>query len=574
MSQELARVIAYHQATKHHFYAYAHGPGYLDWATQPDPFRRYQGAPLVSLEQVEPGAYPAYETALWVGGVPPAPLNHHSLSQLLFDSLAISAWKRAGAVSWALRVNPSSGNLHPTEGYVLCGPVDGLCATPFVGHYAPREHALEIRAQFPLETWRALTAGLPANTFLVGLTSIHWREAWKYGERAYRYCQHDVGHAIAAVSMAAAGLGWQATMLDEVGTEQLAQVLGVVDAQDHSPLSGGRWRGVEPEHPDCLLAVHPPGAAPFDYRLPQAIMAELAGLEWTGRPNPLSPSHVDWPIIADVAAAAVKPPTEGVYRAETLRVSARPGSRQRARETLRVYPNSPDSPAASLSLRQVIRQRRSAVAMDGWTEISRLAFYHILGQTLSGPGRFPFNALPWSPRVHLALFVHRVHDLEPGLYMLVRDPAQLQDLRSALRDEFAWQKPEGCPAELDLYRLISGDARAVARQVSCHQEIASDGCFSLGMIADFEPSLQHFGAWFYPRLFWESGVIGQVLYLAAEVAGVRSTGIGCYFDDPMHDLLGLDLKTLRYQSLYHFTIGGPVEDMRLTTLAAYPETKT
>jgi hypothetical protein len=114
----------------------------------------------------------------------------------------------------------------------------------------------------------------------------------------------------------------------------------------------------------------------------------------------------------------------------------------------------------------------------------------------------------------------------------------------------------------------------VARQISCHQEIASDGCFSLGMVADFESSLQHFGAWFYPRLFWESGVIGQVLYLAAEVAGVRGTGIGCYFDDPMHSLLGLDLKTLRYQSLYHFTIGGPVEDMRLTTLAAYPETKT
>ena len=36
---------------------------------------------------------------------------------------------------------------------------------------------------------------------LVALTSIHWREAWKYGERAFRYCQHDLGHAIAAVSI-------------------------------------------------------------------------------------------------------------------------------------------------------------------------------------------------------------------------------------------------------------------------------------------------------------------------------------------------------------------------------------
>ena len=29
----------------------------------------------------------------------------------------------------------------------------------------------------------------------MALTSITWREAWKYGERAFRYCNHDVGHA-------------------------------------------------------------------------------------------------------------------------------------------------------------------------------------------------------------------------------------------------------------------------------------------------------------------------------------------------------------------------------------------
>jgi hypothetical protein len=110
--------------------------------------------------------------------------------------------------------------------------------------------------------------------------------------------------------------------------------------------------------------------------------------------------------------------------------------------------------------------------------------------------------------------------------------------------------------------------------LSCHQAIASDGCFSLGMIADFESSLEGFGPWFYPRLFWECGAIGQVLYLAAEAAGVRGTGIGCFFDDPVHSVLGLDRETIAYQSLYHFTVGGPVEDKRLTTLPAYPEAQS
>ncbi|HEY5627843.1 MAG TPA: hypothetical protein VIR79_07845, partial [Nitrospira sp.] len=52
-----------------------------------------------------------------------------------------------------------------------------------------------------------------------------------------------------------------------------------------------------------------------------------------------------------------------------------------------------------------------------------------------------------------------------------------------------------------------------------------------------------------------------------EAAAVRGTGIGCFFDDPVHELVGI--KDLTLQSLYHFTIGGPVEDRRLMTLPAY-----
>ena len=37
--------------------------------------------------------------------------------------MGLSAWKAYGGNRWALRCNPSSGNLHPTEGYLLLGPV-------------------------------------------------------------------------------------------------------------------------------------------------------------------------------------------------------------------------------------------------------------------------------------------------------------------------------------------------------------------------------------------------------------------------------------------------------------------
>ncbi len=47
----IARVRAYHQRTKHTPERFAPGPGYMDWANQPDPFRRFAGARMVELRR-------------------------------------------------------------------------------------------------------------------------------------------------------------------------------------------------------------------------------------------------------------------------------------------------------------------------------------------------------------------------------------------------------------------------------------------------------------------------------------------------------------------------------------------
>ena len=136
-------------------------------------------------------------------------------------------------------------------------------------------------------------------------------------------------------------------------------------------------------------------------------------------------------------------------------------------------------------------------------------------------------------------------------------------LRTSLRAEWVWQKVG--PVELPLYLLIPYDLRDSARQISCHQDIAADSCFALGMLAHYEIAAKE--PWRYRALYWECGMLGQVLYLEAEAAGIRATGIGCFFDDEMHALLGL--RGQAWQSLYHFTTGGPVDDARLTTLPPY-----
>jgi hypothetical protein len=115
-------------------------------------FDAYEGSPLFALPLLKPGdapASPLYEDLYRPGATASVSLTVRSLSRLFEYSLAISAWKQAGEVRWALRSNPSSGNLHPTEAYLLIDDVAGLSQGAGLYHYAAKEQALELRARWP-----------------------------------------------------------------------------------------------------------------------------------------------------------------------------------------------------------------------------------------------------------------------------------------------------------------------------------------------------------------------------------------------------------------------------------------
>ena len=553
------RVIRYHLQTKHHFNRYARALGYLDWANQPDPFRRFEGAELIRFPLLNPDEEPlspVYDAIYQRGTVGCQPLTQRTLSRFFEFALALSAWKRAGESEWALRSNPSSGNLHPTEGYVIL-PRTNLNLKPGLYHYAPKEHGLELRALFSPETLEKLLAPFPSGAFLFGLTSVHWREAWKYGERAFRYCHHDVGHAIGTARIAAAALGWNMVLMDALDQNTVAMLLGTRRRDDFSE--------AEPEHPDCLAVLWPSGEGKdttFPLFLNVEIVQRLVQTEWFGKANRLSREHgVQWDIIDEAVEASWKMQTE----AEKL--SMQPGHAQEHALS------RPDPLMSHILAGQMIRQRRSAVAFDGKTSITSATFFRMLERVMPHVEMpqmarpMPWDLWPYNPAIHLMLFVHRVEGLMPGLYFLVRDRTKLTFLQQSTNSELNWDPAPGCPEDLPLYWLLEGDAKRLAAQVSCHQDIAGDSAFSFGMLADFEGTLRERGAWWYPRLFWESGLLGQVLYLEAEAAGVRATGIGCFFDDPVHEIIAV--KGLSLQSLYHFTIGGAVEDRRLMTLPPY-----
>jgi SagB-type dehydrogenase family enzyme len=533
-------ILAHHERTKHRPGRPARAPERVEWSGQPDPFRRFHGARLLPLDEVPPTPEPTWDAVLGAG-LPPRPVDRASISQLLYDALALSAWKEQGDARWSLRVNPSSGNLHPTEAYLVGGPFPGLTGAPALLHYAPHEHALESRAALPERTWRALAADLPPGAFLAALTSIHWREAWKYGERGWRYCLLDAGHAAAALSIAAAALGWRALVLAWPDRD-VARLTGVE-----------RQSGPGAERPELLLAVGPeatdwPARGSRSTGLPPVVRDALGALPLDGRPNRLGAGYRSWPAVEEAVAAA-----ERTGSARPPRASARAS-----------VPRLADR---RLPARALVRGRRTALGFDPSVSLERGDLLAALERTLPASARAVSDLLPWPTSVHLALLVHRVDGLAPGLYLLPRGEGGAADLEDAASALARAGPVEGASSSIPLLRLSAADLRAAARAACCDQDTAADGAFTAAMLARLEPTLRDEGAWAYRRLHWEAAALGHALYLEAEAMGLGATAMGCYLDDELHRLLGL--RDRRFQVLYTIAVGRRVDDPRLRTSEPY-----
>ena len=490
----------------------------MDWATQPDPFRSFAPAERFALPLPDEKESPPYP-ALFDSDLRPKPLTAASLSAMLRYGLGLAARKCFADECWSLRCNASSGNLHPTEGYILAPAIPGISYQSFLAHYCPKTHALEILHTFDCELWETL----PDGSFLFALTSIPWREAWKYGERAFRYTQLDAGHALRALGVSAAMQGWKSRLADGIDIEYLDRMLGL-----NLP---ARFIEHETEIADCLCIVSPePVERIPDFSKPARTLDGCI----TARANRLSPAHRHWEAVSLVERATHQP---------LLPLEKRTGTAEHRSNS-------------TLTAAQVVLRRRSAQAMDfARSQITLEDFFQVIGSA-----RIAFE--PFEPACSLILFVHDVETLDPGLYLYPLDENYLPSLREEMRNDFLFR-----PLGNGLYMLEKGDFRPQAKFISCSQAIASDGSFSLGMLCDFETQILRYGASRYKSLHWECGAIGQQLYLEATSLGLSATGIGCFLDDVMHRLLGLTGR--RFQSLYHLTVGRAIADMRLDTKPPY-----
>lgn len=192
--------INFHNQTKHHPNKLAKSPGYLDWENQPSYYKEYL-VPKIPLNYYNINL--SYEK-LYTKNTP-KDINLDTIGTFLKNSCSINAIKRLYNAQWEVRVNPSSGNLHPEEIYIIFENK--------ITHFNVKEFALEILGESKKEIIK--------NGFIIILGNIPLREAWKYGERALRYTLLDSGHLIASISFSANILGLNIKKIDHFPFKKL-----------------------------------------------------------------------------------------------------------------------------------------------------------------------------------------------------------------------------------------------------------------------------------------------------------------------------------------------------------------
>jgi hypothetical protein len=93
---------------------------------------------------------------------------------------------------------------------------------------------------------------------LVGISLIHWREVWKYSISTSRYCQHDCGHVIAALSYAAAALGWRTRLVEAAADDAVANTCVVDVRRPPAPeMKGNGFSELNRRFPICAYPNDP-----------------------------------------------------------------------------------------------------------------------------------------------------------------------------------------------------------------------------------------------------------------------------------------------------------------------------
>ncbi|MBO9539483.1 SagB/ThcOx family dehydrogenase [bacterium] len=510
----LTRSVAetYHELTKYSPESIQR-PNKIDWNHPPDQVKYYATGDVVDLSH--------YLTLLERPRTPSATLlaaqmgadevSLAQLSHLLYLTNGVTAVLPHPQRDFMMRAAPSAGGLYPTELYVVSRGYPGLPDGAY--NFQVRDHSL--LAFWPGDHMARLQQacfGHPALAeadLAIVASSVFFRSAWRYQDRAYRRICLDTGHVLGNLEMAAPWFDRIALPIGGFFDDELNELFFFE-------------RGSE----EALAVI----ALPRRDRITSAMLAAPTALA------------------SEVELGASSLP-EG-YRLSALheasKLHALPGGLPEApqpmdEESKERYPFAVAEPLQGLpidweqGISDAMIQRRSTRAFSG-AALSRLELATLLDFTYR-PDCSDDPRINADPRYFDATML--------GTYVAVNDVAGLEP---------------GCyhyhPGRRELRQIRFKNLSEEVQYLCLGQELGGKASAVVFHTANLPAAIERYGERAYRYLHLDAGHLGQRLNVASMQMGIGVSGIGGFFDDEVNELLGIPESEA---VVYITTLGRPAE---------------
>ncbi len=499
----------YHEATKYTEESLSQTAKQLDMSQQPSPFKEFVSSTRIRMAPYLPFSPTPFdqEGESLEKGDPASDLG--KISRLLYFTNGITGVIQYPGAAHALRAAPSAGALYPTEIYLVCRNSEDLADGIY--NYQIADHSLVLVCEgnhfSDLSAYSFNHPAVEASQFILLLTGIYQRSAWRYEQRAYRRILLDTGHVLGNITSYAAEEKLAAHPIYDFHDEAINQLLFLNDEEEV-----------------CQLLVALP---PFDRaeRLslpPRRVIqpgpqdeedaATMIALQKSGYFN----EGNSQPATATAEAMEVKYPTAAVMTLEQPELvwSGIAQTIVRRRSTRKYSGDEIGANQLSLLLWHAYQPFRAALNPDAVPEVEPMHTNDWL-------------CLPCDLETYVV--VHNVTNVLAGIYHYEPGAHTLRTVRM-------------------------GDFVRETWHICLGQELARDASAMIVHTADLPKAIERYGNRAYRSLHLDAGHLGERLNLAAVGVGLGVSGIGGFFDDEVNETLSLDRD---YITVYITTIGQP-----------------
>jgi len=494
----------YHESTKHTEISIRSSSHTLDFENKPGAFKTYTSLQKIQLPRDFSSPTlnallslrsPAIEEETARARNEPSDsdigsLTPSALAEMLFFSAGITREMEYPSGKYYMRAASATGALYPIEVYIVCSNVPGLQAGVY--HFDPLGFSLDkIREgdfKALLLNATAYNDKIADTTATVILTSLAWKNAWKYEARSYRHWFWDSGVIVANMLACAASAQVRSSLVLGFEDEKISKLLSLEDRK---------------EAPIALVPL-------ASYTLEQREASEVGSLdaphvlpEVRAEYLPLSQSEVEYPIIWKMnhgsALTSQVEVSNWVRNASSIPLN-RPSSSSRTSYRLDIdHPAANDPPELGQVILKRGSTRRFSSGSISFKQLSDILHY--------ATGEIKADFLPESDSnlIDVYLISNAVQDLPTGSYFFNRPKETIETLKA-------------------------GAFRSVSAYLCLEQALFGQASVVFFLMAQLDPILGYLGNRGYGAAQLEAGVMAGKIYLASYSEGIGASG-STFYDD-------------------------------------------